>query len=244
MKLDFINLSPAEIQFLFGAGFALVALFIAIWLIGYGWLRGGETVEQTRHRKTVKKSMKKLSKTEPATYDSPSGLEADIRYLCGTRRRGTIVQRLRHRLRLPARAPSVRAMPCPDADGATFYVVSIGGHRLANRYVDQLVEDAQRVGPAIADGDDPPPTVSEYYYHDCLKGLVDYHDTEQRVAGDCLTRIKSNVREQQELEEAKLINRCIQDFRYPPSLVREKIDQLEGRSIRRTKDGTLVWKRY
>ena len=244
MILDFINLSPAEIQFLFGAGVALVGLVVAIWLIGYGWLRAGETVAQTRHRKSVKKSLKPLSKTEPATYDGQAGLEADIRYLCRTRRRGTFLQRLRHRLRLPLRAPSVRAIPCSDADDATFYVASIGEHRLANRSVDRLIEDAQRVAPAIAEGDDPPPTVSEYYYKDCRKGLVDYHDTEQRVAGDCLTRIKSNVREQQELEEAKLVNRCIQDFRYPPSLVREKIDQLEGRSIRRTKEGMLVWKRY
>jgi len=85
--------------------------------------------------------------------------------------------------------------------------------------------------------------MSEYYHEDLTRGLVDYHETEERVEGDCLTRVKANVRENEVVEEKLLIKRCVQDFRYPPRVVREKIDQLDGRVIRRS-HGQLRWKRY
>lgn len=75
-------------------------------------------------------------------------------------------------------------------------------------------------------------------------GRVDFVKLERSVRGDCLTRLKSNLRRNDEVVLEDLWERFVYDFRYPPDVVREKVEQIDGRDARRTKEGTLVWQQY
>jgi hypothetical protein len=233
-------MTPQEIAYITGAiiGGGLLLAVIGGSVLGY--IRGGRESLQRRHQKAVRKDLKTLGKTERATYDG--SLQADLEYLCtGVRSVGRL-QRLRQRL--PSRGVSIRGCPGTDATGQRYYLAKIEGMLLAHRDLEELVVDARRVADAEREGKDVPATLSEYYADELVAGRVDYADLEGSVRGDCLTRLKSNFRRNGEVDAETLWNRFIYDFRYPPDVVREKLDQLEGRDIRKTKDDTYVWQRY
>jgi hypothetical protein len=234
-------MTPQEIAYLTGAiiGGGLLLAVIGGSILGY--LRGGRETLQRRHQKAVRGDLKTLGKTERASYDGGS-LQADLEYLCtGVRSVGRL-RRLRQSF--PQRGVTVRGCPGEDATGQRYYLAKIEDTLLAHRDLAELVGDAERVATAEADGDTPPATLSEYYADELVAGRVDYADLEGSVRGDCLTRLKSNLRRNGEVEVETLWNRCIYDFRYPPDVVSEKLDQLEGRDIRKTKEDTYVWQRY
>lgn len=234
--------SPTEFAVIFGSVIGLLALFSAVTFVIGAWKRGGQPPMQRRHRKAVKKDIKLLSKTEPAAVDSVRQGVLDLEYLCPRREVVSHRRRLKHRLF--DRGVMVRGMRGEDANGEKYYLAEVDGRGVANRRLEPLVRDAKTLLQASLRGEDPPGTLSEYYFGELQEGRVDYDDLERSVRGDCLTRLKSNLRRNGELDLSKLRDRFVTDFRYPPSVVDEKLRQLTGRDVRSTKDDTLVWQRY
>ena len=74
---------------------------------------------------------------------------------------------------------SVQAMPARNADGKPFYIATGADHALASRYPGNLLENAKTVVAALDAGEMPSATMSECYYENITRGLVDYHETEE-----------------------------------------------------------------
>lgn len=234
-------MTPGEIAFLFGAGVGAVTLLFVIAGSIAGYLRAGRDSMQRKHQKAVKRDLDQLEETERASYDG-EGLDADLQYLCSMVRPASRTERWRHRL--TNRDITIRGCPGEDAHGQRYYLAEVDGTLLAHRDLDALIEDAQTVADAALHGHEVPATLSEYYADELRAGRVDYSDVERSVRGDCLTRLKSNLRRNDEVDLEDLWERFVYDFRYPPSVVQEKVEQIDGRDARRTKEGTLMWQRY
>lgn len=235
-------MTPQEIAYLVGAVAGGGLLLVALGFVILGYLRAGRDSLQRRHQKAVRSDLKTLGKTQRASYNGDS-LQADLEYLCGMVRPETRRNRWLHRL-FGGDDVTLRGCPGEDATGERYYLAKVEDTLLAHRDLSALVEDAQRVAEAELHGHPVPATLSEYYAEELVAGRTDYTDLERSVRGDCLTRLESNLRRNGEVDAETLWDRFIYDFRYPPDVVREKLDQIEGRDARKTKDDTYVWQRY
>jgi len=226
---------PEGWQWVLAAVIGGVALLVALSRIVAAQLSAGKTDAQRAHEKAVKGDLRALKKASSTPIDEVTRI--DLEYLPTQRE----TEKRRDRARpTPTGPPVVRGWKATDANGAPIYLLSVGGHRLAHRELDALVADAV----TVIEADGEPPTLSEYYYDDVAQGLVDIDETRRRVRGDCLTRIRENARREGEVEREKLVRMCVEEFRYPREVVEEKLDQLEGRDLRTTKDGQLRNRRY
>lgn len=236
-------MTPSELAFIVGAiiggGFLLV---VVGWFV-VAYLRAGRDSLQRRHQKAVRSDLKTLKRTQRAAYNGES-VAADLQYLCAMVRPASRRARWRNRLTPMPGAVAIRGCPGEDAEGQRYYLASIDGTTLAHRDLDALVEDAERVADAKLHNQQVPGTLSEYYAQELIAGRVDYAALERSVRGDCLTRLQSNLRRNDEVDLEDLWERFVYDWRYPPNIVREKIEQIDGRDARQTKEGTLSWQRY
>lgn len=235
-------MTPTDFAWLFGAALAGTVLLAVIAGIIRGYLTAGREKLQRQHQKAVKSDLKTLKKTQPASYNGDS-LEADLEYLCSMVRPESRRERWRHRIQERPDVP-VKGCPGEDATGNRYYLASVDGHILAHRDLPELIDDAETVADAILHGRDVPATLSEYYAEELRAGRVDYWELERSVRGDCLTRLRANLERNEEVDLEDLWDRMVYDFRYPPDVVVEKVEQIDGRDARRTKEGTLSWQRY
>jgi hypothetical protein len=100
-----------------------------------------------------------------------------------------------------------------DADGRPLYHARIYGVDLGHRNLNQLLEDIETVADAYFDGDDPPATMSQYYWDDVLRGTVDLDATTRELRGDVLTRIRASFRANGgELSDTAVDEELIQEY--------------------------------
>lgn len=79
-----------------------------------------------------------------------------------------------------------------DADGDALHHARIFGVDLGHRDLDALLRDIEIVAEAYFEGDDPPATMSQYYWDDVLRGTVDLDESKRELWGDVLTRLKAS----------------------------------------------------
>lgn len=228
-----------------GVGILFVALVVGYAIVSRS---AGREADEWEQEQAVNGGLSKLSHSEQATADSvDTGFLNDLAWLCETSQTVSRRTRLRQwcRRQVP-RGLVGHGRRIEDADGRPIHIISINGRRLAHRDPDALLEDAETVSTAVADVGTPPATLSERYYDDIVDGFVDIEETKSRVRGSCQTRIEANMRRNRNLDYEELYDRLVFDdgFRYPPAMVHEKLEQLEGRDIRRRKDGTVTYQRF
>lgn len=231
----------------------LVGGCVALALLGYVVITHGRTGregDERAHEQAVADGIDDLTTSEQLVIREPDqdGAAVDLDYLATTET--TQLRRWRWLQWLRRRAPYwhtvIHARPIEDADGRTIHVASVDGRLLAHRDPDALVEDALLVVEKKQARDRIPATMAEWYADDIRDGFIDIRESKARVRGDCLTRIQSNMRKNEELPVEDLRERLVYDagFRYPRSVVREKLRDLLNDDVRMRKDGTLVWQHY
>lgn len=231
-----------------------VLAVLVVLVLAWSTRHAGREGDERAHEKAVTRGLRGLDGTQQAYlhpgrddgYDRADWVD-DIQAL------PTWGQELRrHRLRNWLRrrrgrwgsAIYAQGRSFEDADGRPLLVVSVNGHRLANRDSQALADDAETVAAAIEAGDRIPPTVSEYFYDDIREGRVDLQRSRSRIHGDCLTRAKANLKREENLPQDELVERFVYDFRYPKDIVERVLGRLLGRELRITKDGTVKYQRY
>lgn len=226
-----------------GGLFALLVIAYAVFT-----RNAGREDDERDQEKAIASGLRTLTRTQQTTTREPdAGFLNDVDWLARetrpAKRRRRPWQWLRRRW---PRGITTHACRIEDADGRPLHVASIDGERLAHRDRDALLEDVGTVAAAKANFDTPPATMSERYYDDITDGFVDIDETRSRVRGDCLLRIQSNMRRNEELGRQELYDRLVFDkgFRYPPEIVHEKLEQLTSRDLRLRKDGTLTYQRF
>lgn len=225
---------------------------VVLALVGYVLLTRGRTGRQDderAHEKAIANGIDSLPATEQLTVrDGPEDMDVDFNYIATTETkrkwRWRPAQWLRRRPGVPGYP--VHAAPIEDADGRTIHIASCNGRLLAHRDAEALEEDARTVVEADLNGDRVPATFSERYAEDIQDGFVDVREAKARVQGDCLTRIQSNMRKNEELPLDELRERLVYDqgFRYPPEVFDRKLRDVLNDDVRLRKDGTLVWQHY
>lgn len=226
----------------YGLGAVVVLVTVLMW---WSSRTAGVTDEEQAHIDAVESGLKHLDHTAQVRTDDPETLVDELRSYVTEPTKAWWRDRARNWLyrRIPPNLVG-HAMPITDANGETIHVASVNGRRLAHRDADKLAEDIETVATAIQQREDVPATFSEWYYQDITEGYADLYDSKSRVRGDCKTRLRENMRRNEQLPRDDLVEKFVYEFRYPPDVVEEKLDQLIRRDLRETKDGVIRYQRY
>jgi len=233
-------------EFSYAVGGAVIIITAIAW---YWQRRAGPTAEERKQMAAIEEGFSQVNRVEPifiADYPAVEDVWIEIGHRLGgqipmPRRRAVLA-----RVRSLTGGRIVRCLQTTDADGQRLYLVEIDGIRLAHREQKALKTDVLTLLRAIRTGADPPATISEWYAEDIQEGRVDFDRSLNRARGDCKLRLEENLKREGELDIEELYHRLVHDeeFRYPPDVVAEKLDQLLDREVRLHRDGTLRYQRY
>ena len=126
-----------------------------------------------------------------------------------------------------------------DADGEPFYVARLVGTELAHRDLDKLIRDIEIVAEARFEAEQPPATMSSYYYDDLTRGTVGFEEVRRELRGDALTRIEATFRENGgQVEDAVIDEELV--FDYPRKAIDDMLYELYRSGDVSYRDGQYI----
>jgi hypothetical protein len=233
-----------------GQAFSIVAWSIAVLVAGIAVaafayrIRFIPTKQERAYISDAKDAEETLECTPTYAVDDVWKVDRDARRALGADPITAWPRRWRARISWWRSGPGVRfrATKITDHTGQPLYVAEIEGKHLANRHVEELIQDLEAVASAALGGaavggraanatdrDRVPGTPSEYFYRDLTDGFGDQQESMQRMYNDCRRTMEANIHRSGGFDVRELIDGIEQEHRFPREAALAELPHLKAK---------------